>query len=240
MSIFDMFFGGGSSQSGANTALQAARMEMGAAQQGQNMLQGNLERAMQWESPYAQAGQAALQQLGGLYGLPGYSALDPTKTLEATPGYKFLLGQGTSALNRAGAASGLTGSGALGSGLVNYGQNLAQTYAWQPYIQGLTGLEQGGQAAANLIGGQLLNTAGQQANLGLQGAEAGAQGMMNALALRQQAQGLQSANLGGLAGLGIGAYGSGLFDKIGSGLSSLGSKIGGLFDMGGAFGLAAV
>ena len=236
MGIFDMFFSSGNS--GASTAEAAGRTVQQAAQQGQGMLQGGLERAMGLEMPWQQSGSSANSLLGALFNLPGYGTIDMTKTLEATPGYKFLQGQGVSALNRAGAAGGLTGSGALGAGLTSFGQNLADVNAWQPFVNQLNIMSEQGRGTAGLMGGQNIQVEGAKANLGMQGAEASAQAQMNALALDQQKTAMQSSNLGGLLGMGIGAYGSGMLGGGGpfGKTQSIFSNIGGLFDMGGAFG----
>jgi len=123
------------------------------------------ERAAEYLAPWRNAGNAAVNQWSGLLGLPGYTALDPTKTLEGTPGYQFLRDQGTEALRRYGAGTGLLSSGAGMKGALDYGQKLAYTNAWQPYMSSLQTLSGQGLGAAGTSGGYAMQAGGQIAQL---------------------------------------------------------------------------
>ncbi|WP_146014363.1 hypothetical protein [Paraburkholderia rhynchosiae] len=83
--------------------------------------------------PTLQAGYGTLQQLiNGYNGLVGNGGTAPDtaalqKSLEATPGYQFQLGQGEKAINNSAAAKGGLLSGATLKDLTAYGQGLAGT-----------------------------------------------------------------------------------------------------------------
>ena len=141
-------FGGGG---GGDAAIEAANIQAQSANRAAQLQYQMYQDAVAREQPWVMAGTGAVSQLGGLYGLPGYTAQDPTATLKATPGYNWLLGQGVNARDLSAASRGLNLSGAQQKGLTNFGQNLAQTYAWAPYVSGLTGLSGAGQSGAALM-----------------------------------------------------------------------------------------
>jgi hypothetical protein len=153
-----IWYWGGSTSNASGDILRGQEQAISAQQDMFN-------KALEQVAPWKQAGSAAVGQIAGLEGLPGYTALDPTKVLTSTPGYQFLQDQGTQALARYGAASGLRSSGSAMKGALNYGQNLAQTYAWGPYMSALQnlsgqGLQAGGvgAGAATSTGSGLANT----------------------------------------------------------------------------------
>ena len=177
------YWGGTPDTSGASG--QIAQSQASAIQAEQQMF----NQAAAYEAPFRQAGAAGLNQEAGLLGLPGYTALDPTATLKGTPGYQFLQDQGNQAMLRYGAASGQGGGGAALKGAENFGQNLAQTYAWGPYMSSLQNLGQLGQNAAATTGGFAMNAGSNMANTYMQGGQEQAQ-----LAMLQQQYNAQNQN----------------------------------------------
>lgn len=175
-SLLSGIFGGGGTGGMEDAIQQAAQLQYQAAMAAIAEQRRALTEARQYEQPFYAAGTGALGQYQNMLGLgqPGY---DPTKALQATPGYQWMLGQGVEALNRGGAASGLMGSGAQYRGLMNYGQNLATAKAYDPYMNRLQGLLGTGQNAAALQGGYGMQAAGNIGNLLTQGAGAQAQGL---------------------------------------------------------------
>lgn len=118
-------------------------------------------------SPYTQIGTSAEKELGGIYGLPGYSPVNLSKILPQLPGYQFQLQQGENALNSNLAARGLAGSGLAAKELTQFGQGTAADYLGS-YLGGLQGLA--GQGFAGLQGIAQLGqaSAGNQAAAGIQ------------------------------------------------------------------------
>jgi hypothetical protein len=159
-------------------------------------------------APWRNAGGTALNQQGGLLGLPGYTALDPTKTLEGTPGYQFLANQGTEALRRYGAGTGMLSSGPGMKGALNYGQNLAQTYAWAPYMSSLQNLSGQGLVASGQSGQYAMQAGGQLAGLysGMGGTQA-QYGTQQAM-MDMNAQNAKSNDWMSMAGYGAKTLGS--------------------------------
>jgi hypothetical protein len=156
-----------SRSSGSGGGNMDATMAMLARNQGmgRDAINDYYARAIAYLAPWRDAGGAAVNQWSGLLGLPGYTALDPTKTLEGTPGYQFLRDQGTEALRRYGAGTGLLSSGPGMKGALDYGQKLAQTYAWAPYMSSLQNLSGQGLGAAGTSGGYAMQAGGQLAGL---------------------------------------------------------------------------
>lgn len=151
-------FWGGGGGGAASEDLQNITANSIAAQQRM------FDQAAAFEKPYREAGVPAVNQWAGLLKLPGYTGLDPTQTLTGTPGYQFLQDQGNQALSRYAAATGLSMSGPAAKSAVNYGQGLAQQYAWQPYMQELMGLSGLGQNAAGMSGNWAMQTGSNMAN----------------------------------------------------------------------------
>lgn len=211
---------GGADTSGVSDAIQQGQASaIGAQQQA-------LDKAMAQVAPWQKAGAGAVKQEAGLLGIPGYTALDPTQTLMSTPGYKFLQDQGTQALARYGAATGLGASGAAMKGAQNYGTNLAQTYAWQPYMSALQQMSGQGLQAGGLSGGWNVQTGLGEANTYMQGANQLAQLEMQKA--NQQNSWLSDLMSGlGFAGSLVAAPFTGGTSLVGAGMSGLSGLFGG-------------
>jgi hypothetical protein len=207
---------GGGSTSGASDAIMAGQ------NQAINAQQQALAEAKAAVAPWQRAGSGAVGQIAGLLNIPGYTALDPTTTLTGTPGYKFLQDQGTQALSRYGAATGLGASGAAMKGALNYGQNLAQTYAWQPYMSSLQNLSGQGLQAGGMTGNWATQTGLGEANTYMTGANQLAQ-------LEMQKANSQNSWMGDLmSGLGfVGSLAAAPF----TGGASLGGALGSISGM---------
>lgn len=200
-----------------------------------NQLRDYYEKAAAYLAPWRNAGGAAVNQISGLLGLPGYTALDPTKTLEGTPGYQFLRDQGTEALRRYGAGTGLLSSGPGMKGALDYGQKLANTYAWQPYMSSLQNLSGQGMGAAGTSGGYAMQAGMGTANLTAQTAQQIAQMQQQQAMMDAQNQNSWMNDL--MSGLGFGASliaapFTGGTSLLGTAASGIGGWLGGLGAMG--------
>ena len=82
----------------------------------------------------------------------GYTGAEVTSKLEATPGYKFTVDQGTKAIERQGAAKGMLGSGNTLVGLTQFGQENAQNY-FGMHMNTLSNIAQLGSGATNQLSG---------------------------------------------------------------------------------------
>lgn len=223
------YWGGGGSPDMSDSM---ATLATGKADATRN-LRNYYEEAAAYLAPWRNAGGSAVNQTGGLLGLPGYTALDSTETLESTPGYKFLQNQGTQALARYGAATGLNASGAAMKGATNYGQKLAQTYAWQPYMSSLQNLSGQGLSAAGTSGGYAMQTGQGTANIDMQTAQQMSQAQQQQAMMDAQSENSWMNDL--MSGLGFGGSliaapftgGTSLIGAVGSGLSSLYGALGG-------------
>jgi hypothetical protein len=94
----------------------------------------------------------------GKYGINTLGALmrpnaDTSAILKNDPSYQFRLKQGQQSLDRSSAARGIGYSGAQMKAAQDYGQGMAST-EFGNYYNRLAGLAQGGQQAANTLGGQ--------------------------------------------------------------------------------------
>lgn len=128
------------------------------------------------------------------------------------PGYEWRKQQGVNALMASGAASGMYGSGNLGTALVDYGQNQASAEyqnAYNRYMESqntlynrLAGLSGTGQVQSQALGNLGMTAASNIGNFGVQGANALAAGQVGAA----------QASAGGLTGVsnaltgGLGTY----------------------------------
>lgn len=203
-SIFSGILGSNAAQTAAQDQLQAAQL----ASQTQlgifNQTQANL-------APYNTAGQSALSQLAGLFGLgPGGSgpnastASAATSALQSYPGYQFGLQQGQNQLNATAAAQGQYLSGSQLQAAQQYGQNYALQNAWNPYVSQLSSIAGLGENAAATTGQIGANTGQGVAQTQLaagQAAASGAVGSTNALTsglTSGLSTGLNSALLAGL------------------------------------------
>ncbi len=200
---------------GGDAATQAASIQAASADRAAQLQYQMYQDAVARMQPWFKAGGAAVGQLGGLYNLPGYDKIDPTETLQATPGYNWLQGQGVQALDRSAAGRGMLMSGPQQKGLTSFGQNLALTNAWNPYISGLQNLSGSGQQAAGTSGQFGVQTVQQMGQDYLMAGQAQAQGLYNQY-LANQMGGTNWSELGGM-GMGLGM----------SGLKGLGGLFGG-------------
>jgi hypothetical protein len=224
-----MDFGGGD-MSGAYE--RAGAMEAAAADRAAQTELEMFNRAAGYMAPWREAGGAAVGQVGSMLGLPGYPTVDPSAQLAATPGYKFAQQQGVSALDRSAASKGMALSGAQQKGLTNYGQNLAMTYAYNPYMSNLQSLSGQGLGAAG-TSGQYAMTAGQ--NIG-QDYMSAAQAQANAQIQAAQAEQQSSQGLWGNIMSGLGLVGGLALAPFTGGTSLLGAGMGALGSLGGGGG----
>ena len=185
-------------------ALGGAYMSSQASKSAASKVQGSQAQALQFqqgvynttganEQPYIGTGQNALYSLASLYGLPGQNGAPASsngtpgapngaaaayQNYENTPAYQFQLGQGNLSAERGLAASGLTGSGAEGKALQQYGQGYASS-GFNGYISqlaSLAGMGQSGIATQANAGvgagsqvGQTLTNSGNAAAAGTMG-----------------------------------------------------------------------
>jgi len=82
----------------------------------------------------------------------GYTGAEVTAKLESTPGYGFVVDQGTKAIERQGAAMGMLGSGNTLIGLSQFGQKNAQNY-FGMHMDTLSNIAQLGSGATNQLSG---------------------------------------------------------------------------------------
>jgi hypothetical protein len=179
----------GSGLLGASAAKKGAKAQARASEAATLEQQRQFDLANQQNAPYRQAGEAALNQLMGLYGLNGQEA--DYSGFESSPDYQFALQQGEQSLLRNRAALGGLQGGQTGAALQQYGQGLASQQLGN-YRNSLMGLVGSGQQSAQFTG-----------NAAMQTGQAVGQNLMNAGNAR--AAGTLSAGnalLGGLGGLG--------------------------------------
>jgi hypothetical protein len=159
----------------SNAAKSAAQTQANAA---------NAANAQQWamfqqqqanQQPWLDAGKGALGQLTSLTGPGGeFSTPLSQSSVQMDPGFAFRMQQGREALDRSGAARGMTLSGAQVRGLTDYGQGMgSQEYqnAWNRamsdrstrfgQLASLAGL---GQASNAQVGQMGMQTAAQMGN----------------------------------------------------------------------------
>lgn len=209
----------------------AAAIQAAAANRAADLQYQMYKEGVAREQPWVTAGGGALSQIGGLLNLPGYTAQDPTKTLQATPGYQWGLGQGVQALDRSAASRGMALSGPQRNAIQQFGQNYALQNAWNPYVAQLTGLSTAGQSGAALQAQQGLQTGQVMGQDWMAAANATAQGMVQ----QQMANNQASSGLFGGIGSALGL----LMTPFTGGTSLLGmgaSALGGLFGGGGGSG----
>ena len=147
----------GSAAIGAGAAGDAANAQTQAAQTAANTQLSMYNSTKQSLSPFSSLGSNAFTQLASIFGFGGSSGGTPnmgalTSQLEQTPGYQFALGQGTQALDRSAASRGLDLSGGQLKDLTGYGQGLALSNAYQPYIAQLNSAAGLGENAAAMTG----------------------------------------------------------------------------------------
>lgn len=212
---------------------------------GRSDILGGLDRATQYQKPYAQAGQQSLEELlnglgiGQVTNNETYGSLAPKFDAEALktyldPGYNFQLQQGLNAVNRSNAGQGRYFSGQDLMQSNNYAQqfaNSAVTDAYNRYLNNINtrykqlgGLVDSGQAASNNLSA-LESEAG--TNLAGLGTTISGQANTNALESSKTLADLLTGQGSSLAGIdtGIGGIKSqGILGKA----ASLTGTIGGL------------
>src|SRR5215831_4599940 len=119
----------------SNNSRQAAQTQADAARQANNQQYAMYMQARADQMPYTQAGYGALANEQALANQPmDYPAWDPsqyafhaptTGEMELDPGYQFRVSEGLKALQRSGAAAGMTLSGAQAKGLEDWNQQAA-------------------------------------------------------------------------------------------------------------------
>lgn len=111
------------------------------------------------QKPYLEQGTYGINTLGALM-RPG---ADTSAILKNDPSYQFRLKQGQQALDRSSAARGMGYSGAQMKAAQDFGQGMA-SQEFNNYYNRLAGLAQGGQQAANTLGGMGSNYANSAGN----------------------------------------------------------------------------
>jgi len=236
--------GGGGYEEAAEIQAQSARE---AAQTYERMF----EKAAAFLKPWREAGGTALNQYAGLLGLPGYSAVDPTEWLTSLPGYQFIRDQGMEGLRRYGAGTGLLSSGAAMKGATDYGQQLAQKYAWWPYFSALGGLQSQGQGAAGMTGNWAMQTgqgiAGTQMAAGnalaqgaLMDAYSNQGGFSDILGFLGLGAGLLTAPFGGIGGALGGLFGGGAAAAPSAAAAGMSSSLAGMAPVSSLFNMPAI
>src|SRR5215831_1290636 len=119
----------------ANATKSAAQTQADAARQANNQQYAMYMQARADQMPYTQAGYGALANEQQLAAQPmDYPAFDPsqyafhaptTGEMQLDPGYQFRVSEGLKALQRSGAAAGMTLSGAQAKGLEDWNQQAA-------------------------------------------------------------------------------------------------------------------
>lgn len=215
----------GSSVIGAGASIYGANKAAGAASDAadkNNALQKWIyEQNTANLSPYMNRGNAAGDELNGLFGLGGDQAAAEKAfdTFRNSTNYNWQLNQGLSGVNQGAAARGALNSGATLKALNNYAQNQASG-ALQGYIgnlqtqqgvglQGASALAGVGQGYANAVGANNNSAASATGNAALAGAGQINSLISNALNAYGTYQGLSSYGSGGDGG-NSGALSSGL------------------------------
>jgi len=221
MGILSNLFGGGDDDDQSDAIKQANEQYQAYVQKALGELRTSRAQGRTditgYAQPYVEAGKGALQSYQASLGLLGGGAQQSAADrFRMGPGYQFALHQGIDAIRSAGAARGMTGSGAGALALQRYGEGLAeQQYGqYQSQLAGLAGM---GQQAAMQTGGELsqlgLGYAGNIAGLYGQAGQAQASSIMAAAQAKQQARESRQrgifGTLGTLIGGGIGAFAGG-------------------------------
>lgn len=153
----------------------------GSKAQFNNTLAANQQAATAWDQQYntlVQQGQAAnktqnqaIQQFASNYAnsysptaQTGYTPNQASQILSQTPGYQFALNQGTEAIARQSAASGMLGSANVQAALTSYGQGLANT-TYNSYMSNLANIANQGAGATSQIAANQVNNANSNATL---------------------------------------------------------------------------
>lgn len=147
---------------GNNAIDKASNAQVNAARDAKSDLANQYGQTQGYLKPYQEAGTAALAQLQSQFGTGGktFSMAD----FQQDPGYAFRLAEGQKALERSGAARGMTLSGAQAKALMSYGQGAAS----QEYSNAYNRFNNDQNTLYSRLYGQSqlgLNAAGQGANL---------------------------------------------------------------------------
>lgn len=115
--------------------------------------------------PFGQFREGFGQQLSSGFG--GLTRFDPSQ-IQNDPAYQFQMQQGTDAINKGDAASGMLGSGNRGIELEKYGQGLASNFTQQQFGRNMSILQMLGQFSGATTGnpgaaGQAYTQGGQNA-----------------------------------------------------------------------------
>lgn len=214
-SIGGALIGGNAASDAAQAQLQAAQMAQQTQLQMYNTTRSDL-------MPYMNAGNSAISQLSGLFGLnpqggqgtgvPNSGAL--TTALQNFPGYQFGQSQGVQALDRSAASRGQLLSGAQLKDAQTFGQQYGLQNAWQPYLSQMSGIGSLGENAAAQVGNNGLATGQGVANSQLLGGAYQASGIVGgANQLTSALSGLGGqispllSSFGGIGGPGAGGLG---------------------------------
>lgn len=219
---------------GGDAYSKAGDIQMQAAQAAAAMQMQMYNQARADVAPWRTAGGTALNQVGGLLGLPGYTPQDPTATLQATPGYQWGLGQGVQALDRSAASRGMALSGPQRNAIQAFGQNYATQNAWQPYFGALQQLSGQGLGAGGMTGNWAMQTGQAIGQDWMAGANAQAQAMIQQQQANNQMSSGLFGGLGSLLGLGLAPFTGGT-SLLGMGMGALGG-LGSMFGGGGGGG----
>lgn len=158
-----------SSEINAGAAGKAASAQQNAANTASNTQLTMYNQSRDDQTPWRNAGGAAIGALSNYYGLPGadgktpdpsVTAANDNKMIQSLPGYQFGMNQGNQAVQRDLAAKGLLGSGAAGKALTQYGQGYASQQSGQ-YLNGLQSLAGIGQTSVAQTGALGANAANQ-------------------------------------------------------------------------------
>lgn len=192
----------------AGAAKDAAQIQANSQYDAQQLQYRMFQEQSAEQAPWRDAGKIALGQQQAMIGK--YPDLS-TAAYQQSDYDKWIMQQGANALSASGAASGMYGSGNLGTALQNYGQNQAgsQYQQWRSNQLGdytnqynqLAGLSGTGQVSAQNIGAMGMATA---QNMGQYGVGAG-----NALAAGQIGSTNAWANaLGNMQNQGMSGFGT--------------------------------
>lgn len=186
---------------------KAAEAQSEASQAGVEEQRRQFDKLVELLSPYTKAGEGSLGAQQNILGLNGVQAQQAAISgIENSPYFQSTAQQGENAiLQNASATGGLRGGNTQGA-LAQFRPQLLNQLVQQQYqnLGGITALGQNSAAQQGNAGMQSANNIG---NLLAQGGAAQAGGYLGQASAFNQ--GLE--NLGGLAGLGIGAYKAGLF-----------------------------
>lgn len=152
-------------------ANKAAGAQESAANTASNTQLTMYNQSREDQTPWRNAGGAAIGALSSYYGLPGADGKTPNpattaandnKLIQSLPGYQFGMDQGNQAVQRDLAAKGLLGSGAAGKALTQYGQGYAsqQTGQYLNGLQSLAGIGQTSVAQTGALGAVAANQIG--------------------------------------------------------------------------------